>query len=685
MNPPAPGPPASADGAFRGTRFADPAVEDAYRRHRLASDGRTAAYLLGFFAFSVALYAVPEWFMLGGGATFRAMLAARAAYVAVTVGILVWALRASSWRRFDAVLFLALVALQAMMFASSSTRPRDFYMQVAIDVAVVNAIWTILPVRFTVQAASAALFLAGQILLLRWFRDPLPVLLRGPVVTAYVLAHGIGAAVAFRYHRVRRREWLAVERIRQDREELAAAREAADRANRAKSVFLAGVSHEILTPLNAILGFSDVLQRREPRPEDRRALEAIHAAGSTLHGLLVDVLDMARGEAAEAPLAPRPTDLGALLGDIHRILAARAAERGLEFHVSAAAIPTVSLDADRLRQVLLNLANNAIRFTHAGSVTIEAVAEPRPGGRVDLEVAVRDTGEGIPPEEQRAVFEPFRQRRGQDPERYGGSGLGLALSRHLVERMGGAIELESAPGRGSTFRVRLPGLEVIRMPEPRPDPGEWELGPCTLLVADDEPWNRELIRTYLSSQPVRIVEAGDGVAALGAAEAPGVDVALLDVQMPGLDGRTVAERLRSRGRRTPAIVVESAQPAPPAGPWDAWLRKPFDEGALLEALGPLIPGSRRAARPGARALPQAGRARIDPEWTAEASLLASAPHAGRARALADRVAAAARAAGDPALEEWAAGVRAAADALDVEALGARLRGLVAGGLDGRPG
>lgn len=660
---------------FRGTRLADPTLEDAYRRHHLATDGRTAAFLLGFFAFSVALYAIPDWFMLGGGTTFRTILAARTAYVAFTVGILLWALRARSWRRFDAMLFVALVALQALMFASASTRPRDFYMQVAIDVAVVNAIWTILPVRFVVQVASAALFLGAQILLLRWFRDPMPVLLRGPVVTAYVIAHGIGAAVAFRYHRVRRREWLASERVRRDREELAAAREAADRANRAKSVFLAGVSHEILTPLNAILGFSDVLQRREPRPEDRRALEAIHAAGSTLHGLLVDVLDMARGEAAEAPLAPRPTDLGAMVADVARILGPRAAERGLELRVTGAEAPPVLVDADRLRQVLLNLAANAIRFTHAGSVTVTATAEPRAGGRTDVELAVCDTGEGIPLEEQAAIFEPFRQRRGQDPERYGGTGLGLALSRHLVQRMGGRIDLESGPGRGSTFRVRLPGLQIAPAPGPRPVEPTWELGPCTLLVADDEPWNRELVRTYLASQPVRIIEAGDGTAALAAAMEADVGVALLDVQMPGLDGRAVADRLRAQGSRAPAIVVASAQPAPPEGPWDAWLRKPFDEAALLDALGPLVPGSCRIERARAPAASGEGRIRVDPEWSAEAALLATAPHAGRARALGDRVAAAARSAGDARLEDWAADVRAAADALDVEALGTLLRKL----------
>jgi signal transduction histidine kinase/CheY-like chemotaxis protein len=591
--------------------------------------------------------------------------------VTVTLALAALALRTSSPRRLDAILLAAIVALEAISLASASTRPRDFYMTVAIDVAVVNAIWTILPARFAVQVASAAVFLSGQVVLLRYFRDPLPVALRMPVILAYTIAHGVGAVVAWRYHRARRREWFALLRSERDREDLARAREAAERASRAKSVFLAGVSHEILTPLNAILGFSDVLRRRQPRPEDRRPLESIHAAAATLHGLLVDVLDMARGEATGTPPKTRPTDVRELLADVARIMGPRAHERGLEFEVEEGADLRVAVDADRLRQVLINLAANAVRFTQAGRISLSLASRGRDDGRVDLEIALADTGEGIPPEEHATIFEPFRQRRGQDARRYGGTGLGLSLSRQHVERMGGRIELESAVGRGSTFRVVLPGL-AAGGDRPAATPSAWELPAATILVADDEPWNRDLVRSYLERQPVRVLEAEDGAAAVAAARAGPVEVAVLDLQMPGLDGLAAAERLRGEaGSGGPRIVIASAQPPGAAGPWDAWLRKPFDEAALLDALGPLLPGARRT--PGAPPEPPGpDRVPIDPEWIAEAARLADAPHAGQARALADRLAAAARAAGDGDLEDWAAAVRASADALDSDGLRALL-------------
>lgn len=667
------GDPGAGAEAFRGAHLADPVLEGRYRRHYLSADAQTAAVLLVVFAVAVAAYAIPDWSLLGDVPRFWALLAGRAAHVTVTLALAAMALRTASPRRLDAILLAAIVALQAIALAAASSRPRDFYMTLAIDVAVVNAIWTILPARFAVQVASAAVFLAGQMVLLRYFRDPLPASLRAPVILAYTIAHGVGAAVAWRHHRARRREWMALVRSEQDREALARAREAAERANRAKSVFLAGVSHEILTPLNAVLGFSDVLRKRHPRPEDRRPLESIHAAAATLHGLLVDVLDMARGEATTGtPLVPRPTDVRELLAEVARIMGPRAHERGLELAVDADATSRVVVDADRLRQVLLNLAANAVRFTHEGRVVLALSSRARDDGRVDLQFAVSDTGEGIPAEEHATIFEPFRQRSGQDAKRYGGTGLGLSLSRHLVERMGGRIEVESVVGQGSTFRIVLPRLEVGSAGNTAVDLTAWELPPAAVLVADDEPWNRELVRSYLERQPVRILEAEDGVAAVAAARANRVEIALLDLQMPRLDGLAAADRIRSEAGHGPRIVMASAQPPGAAGPWDAWLRKPFDEAALLDAIGPLLPGARRtrsaaAEPPGARA-----RAPIDPAWIAEAARLADAPHAAEVRALADRVAAAAHRAGDGDLEAWAAAVQAAADALDSDALRAML-------------
>jgi len=341
---------------------------------------------------------------------------------------------------------------------------------------------------------------------------------------------------------------------------LAEALDRAEGANRAKGEFLATMSHEIRTPLNGVLGMAQAMERGELHPAQRERLEVIQSAGNALLRLLNDLLDISKIEAARIELEDGVVDLEAMGAEVVATFSALAAQKDLciTLDVAEAARGCWRGDPVRVRQVLQNLVSNAVKFTDRGSVHLEIGHDGR-----QLIVRVADTGPGIPIEQQAHVFESFAQADASTTRRYGGSGLGLAICRALVELMDGEILLDSMPGHGATFTVRLP-LQAAERPAADADGGSPTdhavQAPLRILAAEDNPMNQLVLRTLLDQVGLQAAIVGNGEEALSAWEQGGWDVILMDVQMPVMDGPTATRRIRELerlrgGARTPIIAL----------------------------------------------------------------------------------------------------------------------------------
>ena len=306
---------------------------------------------------------------------------------------------------------------------------------------------------------------------------------------------------------------------KQDAERLARQAEA---ASRAKSEFLANMSHEIRTPMNAVIGYSDLLSNTVKDPQQRNYLNAIRAGSRSLLMLINDILDLSRIEAGKMRLDYSAVSMRRLLSDVRHIFDLRATEQGISLEVSVdSRMPAaMRLDETRLRQVLFNLVGNAIKFTHEGGVTVRATATPQAGSdgdeaegrmpRSQLVVIVQDTGIGIPEDQQQQIFDAFEQQEGQNSRRYGGTGLGLAISRKLVRMMGGELDVESEPGVGSTFTVRLPDVEVTdEQAEEDGQPQESDRLLAQTLSMQERGWLREQLERDFGNEWQTVRESGD--------------------------------------------------------------------------------------------------------------------------------------------------------------------------------
>ncbi len=391
--------------------------------------------------------------------------------------------------------------------------------------------------------------------------------------------------------------------------DLIRAREGAVQAARVKSQFLANVSHELRTPLNGIIGLSRIALDTPMNPELREFVISIRSSGQTLLALVNDILDLSKVEAGRLTLEKIPFELAALLDETLVPLRPRAEERGLRFdYVIAPGVPAAFVgDPLRLRQVLTNLAGNSLKFTLQGFVRIQVSPGHPRHGRPTVHFAVADTGIGIPSLAHGHVFEAFSQADTSTTRKFGGTGLGLTISRQIVELMGGNLVVDSKEGEGSTFSFEIE-LPVHSGPVPResdtanrfPHPARR----LKILLADDNPVNRLVGQKTLEKLGHGATVVADGEEAVQTAAKASFDVILLDIQMPGVDGFEALRRIRARESelafRTPVLAL-TAHAMPGAS--EASIRAGFD-GHLVKPLDPaqLAVALRRAVAPGPEAL-----------------------------------------------------------------------------------
>ncbi len=403
-----------------------------------------------------------------------------------------------------------------------------------------------------------------------------------------------------------------VTQIKKTQKDLVRAKEGAEAANRAKSEFLANMSHEIRTPMNSILGFTTILEEQITNKQQKQYIALIRSSGEALLTLINDILDLSKIEAGKVELAYEAINPIAIFEEVIELFSQKAAAKGLNLTLhSDVNMPSyLLLDEIRLRQILLNLVGNAVKFTPSGSINLNVQALKYEGDNdwVDFIFSVADTGIGIPEEQREAIFKAFEQQRGLDHTQYGGTGLGLAITKRLVNMMGGRVALSGEQGQGSLFTVTLPRVRLAAAP-PSDDVSHEELSSpnavifdhARLLVVDDLSFNLTLIRAMLEEFDFEIIEARDGRQAVDLARRLHPDLILMDMKMPVMDGRQASQILKAGQdtRDIPIIAITadvmSKTMEEVKSLCDGFVGKPIQKNILIEQLARFLKHSTPAS------------------------------------------------------------------------------------------
>jgi TMAO reductase system sensor TorS len=387
--------------------------------------------------------------------------------------------------------------------------------------------------------------------------------------------------------------------------EVRTAKRAAEKANLAKSNFLASMSHEIRTPMNAILGMADILWETELTADQARYVQVFRTAGESLLEIISDILDLSKIEAGRLLLEETNFSLGETVDKACAVIEPRATHKSLEFTCTLAPdVPDRLVgDPTRLRQVLINLLGNAVKFTERGSISLNVTRAPGHDGGHTVQFSVSDTGTGIPGDKLGSIFESFTQANSSTTREYGGTGLGLAISKQFVHMMGGRIWAESTPGQGSTFHFTAnfapssgtPPLMVEENANAHP-----ELPAASILMLEDSKYNAFVIQTYLKDTPCRLTVAPDAAQGLKLFWQGGFDLVLMDIQMPGMNGCDATKAIRQWEAQTntgptpivalTAFTLEGDSDECLDAGMDYHLPKPVKKSTLFEVIARFVPG-----------------------------------------------------------------------------------------------
>lgn len=344
-------------------------------------------------------------------------------------------------------------------------------------------------------------------------------------------------------------------------QELKEATDEAKQANNLKSEFLANMSHEIRTPMNAIIGFTDLLEKKVKDPTEKNYVQSVKNSSKVLLTIINDILDLSKVEAGKMHVELAPTNIRDIADELLSIFSSKAQSKSLrlEIDVDDSLQETLMLDDIRLRQVLFNLLSNAIKFTHDGYIRVgfkTLCSDPH----LDLVITVEDTGIGIAKDQQKDIFSAFIQHKGQKHHEYGGTGLGLAIVTKLLELMNGKISLKSEPDQGSIFTITL---HDVKISSAKLDQQEQEVErdvkfePANILVADDTELNRILIAEYLKNTPLKIFQASNGKEALAILEKNTIDLVLMDIKMPVMNGYEATKSIKEK-YAIPVIAITAS-------------------------------------------------------------------------------------------------------------------------------
>lgn len=393
--------------------------------------------------------------------------------------------------------------------------------------------------------------------------------------------------------------------LKQSREDIRRAMVIAEAANKAKSEFLANMSHEIRTPMNAVLGFTEIMLTKTKDPQQQNYLKTILKAGRSLMVLINDILDLSKIEAGKMDLQYEPVSIKVLFTEVKDFFLPKIQDKGLEFiYIISPEIPEIlKIDGVRIRQILINLINNAIKFTHQGYVKMSVYGKSaypeddtndNQSRLFDLSFEIQDTGIGIEKGQQEKIFAKFQQQDGQKTRQYGGTGLGLAITKRLVEIMGGNISVNSKTGQGSIFKVTITGLEIIAdyniSKTDNCDP-DIEFEPSAIMIVDDIEHNRILVKGFLENTQFTMFEAENSIQALNLLESGCIpDLIFMDLRMPGMDGYELTKIIKNNDKfkHIPVIAMTASAMKKDNKEikelFDGYITKPFNMTALQKEL-----------------------------------------------------------------------------------------------------
>ncbi|MDR8390441.1 PAS domain S-box protein [Aliifodinibius sp. S!AR15-10] len=383
--------------------------------------------------------------------------------------------------------------------------------------------------------------------------------------------------------------------------QLIESKEKAEEANRAKSQFIANMSHEIRTPMNAILGFADMLKEQVDSNLETEYVQNIYNSGQSLLKLINDVLDLSKIEAGKQQLNIRPVNVRRVVDEVQSIFALRSEEKGVTIRteIDDSTPNSILLDELKLRQILVNLVGNALKFTQEGFVEVGVRSREIESieSQVNLEVYVKDTGKGITKERQQAIFSEFEQEDYSISDKFGGTGLGLAISLRLAHLMNGSINVESEPGKGSIFTLIIPNLAIASMNEEMENDVlidyNIDLKKGRILIVDDIQLNRDLVKDFLREYPLDVLEASNGVEAVRLAEEQSLDLIFMDIKMAHMDGVEAMKQIKKKKKTLPIVALTASaftthNKELEGYGFDGYLRKPVSRSQILMQLARFV-------------------------------------------------------------------------------------------------